>query len=110
MLFRSDEALSNIESENSSFERKRNKMRGELSVLLSELEELKTKESIRYEIAVSNPSGVNRGVVSLELDGEAYPAGDGIPLADDGGTHRVRVVLGDVAVSRPERAPTTTRT
>jgi cyclic beta-1,2-glucan synthetase len=66
--------------------------------------------SARYEIAVSNPSGVNRGVVSLELDGEAYPAGDGIPLADDGGTHRVRVVLGDVAVSRLDRAPTTTRT
>jgi len=49
----------------------------------------------RYDIAVENPDGVNRGVVRVELDGEPLPAGAaGIPLADDGRPHRVRVVLG----------------
>ena len=49
----------------------------------------------RYEIVVENPHGVSRGVVSVELDGQSV-LGDGatIPLADDGVTHRVRVVLG----------------
>ncbi len=52
----------------------------------------------RYEIAVENPHGVCRGVTSVELDGEAL-SGDGarIPLADDGATHRVRVILGPQA-------------
>ncbi len=51
--------------------------------------------SARYEIAVENPDSVSRGVVSAELDGQAL-AGPGatIPLADDGQTHRVTVVLG----------------
>jgi cyclic beta-1,2-glucan synthetase len=51
--------------------------------------------SARYEIVVENPNGVSRGVVSGELDGAAL-TGDPrrIPLADDGATHRVRVVLG----------------
>ncbi len=49
----------------------------------------------RYEIAVENPRGVNRGLVSLQLDGETLPAGQGrVPLLDDGLTHRVRAVLG----------------
>jgi cyclic beta-1,2-glucan synthetase len=49
----------------------------------------------RYEIAVENPRGVSRGVTSVELDGKALaqrPAQ--IPLADDGVTHRARIVLG----------------
>jgi cellobiose phosphorylase len=49
----------------------------------------------RYEIAVENPRGVNRGVARMELDSE--PIADGaacIRLADDGRLHRVRVVLG----------------
>ncbi len=51
--------------------------------------------SARYEIAVVNPDGVSRGVARLELDGERLPGvRPGIPLADDGATHRVRVVLG----------------
>ena len=51
--------------------------------------------SARYQITVENPRGVNRGVTRLEVDGEALPAvGAGVPLADDGATHRVRVVLG----------------
>ncbi len=47
--------------------------------------------SSRYEIVVENPHGVARGVSSVELDGA--PLADGIPLADDGVTHHVRVVL-----------------
>jgi len=49
----------------------------------------------RYEIEVENPGGVSRGLASLQLDGEALPAGQGrVPLVDDGGTHRVHAVLG----------------
>jgi cyclic beta-1,2-glucan synthetase len=51
--------------------------------------------SARYQISVENPRAVSRGVTRLELDGAALPAGAaGVPLADDGVTHRVRVVLG----------------
>ena len=51
--------------------------------------------SARYEIVVENPHGVSRGVTSMELDGQpVIGAGAAIPLADDGATHRVRVVLG----------------
>ena len=52
----------------------------------------------RYTIVVENPRGCCRGVVTVELDGHGLagsatgPAA--IPLADDGQTHRVRVVLG----------------
>ena len=51
--------------------------------------------STSYQIAVENPNGVSRGVASMELDGQVL-AGDaaGIPLADDGSTHRIRIVLG----------------
>jgi cyclic beta-1,2-glucan synthetase len=49
----------------------------------------------RYEIVVENPQGVSRGVASAELDGQPLTSGGAaIPLADDGVTHRVRVVLG----------------
>jgi cyclic beta-1,2-glucan synthetase len=51
--------------------------------------------SARYQINVENPHAVSRGVTRLELDGAVLPAGGvGVPLADDGATHRVRVVLG----------------
>jgi cyclic beta-1,2-glucan synthetase len=51
--------------------------------------------SARYEIAVQNPCGVNRGVTAVELDGRSLPGESRrIPLVDDGATHRVRVVLG----------------
>ncbi len=51
--------------------------------------------SARYEIVVDNPRGVTRGVTAATLDGTAL-AGPGavIPLADDGATHRVHIVLG----------------
>ncbi len=51
--------------------------------------------SAQYEIAVENPENVSSGVVSLELDG-APLAEKWIPLADDGGSHRVRVQLGQL--------------
>jgi cyclic beta-1,2-glucan synthetase len=47
----------------------------------------------RYEIVVANPARQCRGVVEAELDGVAVDP-LAIPLSDDGGTHRVRVVLG----------------
>ena len=51
--------------------------------------------STRYDVAVENPHGVSRGVTSVELDGEVLPRNQGgIPLVDDGATHRVRVSLG----------------
>jgi len=51
--------------------------------------------SARYEVVVENPRGVSRGVASAELDGQVLMGGgSAIPLADDGATHRVRVVLG----------------
>ncbi len=58
----------------------------------------------RYEISVVNPEHRCRGIAEAELDGEsADPAA--IPLADDGATHRVRVVLGE----RMQSAPRSTR-
>jgi cyclic beta-1,2-glucan synthetase len=52
--------------------------------------------SARYEIAVENPHSVCRGVLSIMLDNEMLttPKSFLIPLADDGLTHRVQVVLG----------------
>jgi cyclic beta-1,2-glucan synthetase len=59
--------------------------------------------SSRYEIVVENPQGVARGVSSVELDGTPLAGGAPIPLADDGVTHRVRVVLG--SEKPPARTP-----
>ena len=51
--------------------------------------------SARYDIRVENPNGVSRGVVRADLDGRAVPGQPPrIPLADDGGNHRIRIVLG----------------
>jgi cyclic beta-1,2-glucan synthetase len=50
--------------------------------------------SAQYDIVVENPNGVCRGVGVLELEGVALPDRTGIPLADDGRSHRVRAVLG----------------
>ena len=46
-----------------------------------------------YHIAVENPSGVQRGVRTVELDGRSL-AGRVIELYDDGRSHDIRVVLG----------------
>jgi cellobiose phosphorylase len=48
----------------------------------------------RYEISVENPGKVCRGVANVELDGQTLVAGNAVALADDGQTHRLRVVLG----------------
>jgi cyclic beta-1,2-glucan synthetase len=49
----------------------------------------------RYNIKVENPGGVNRGIVSAELDGRALPDNQArIPLTDDGQVYYVRIVLG----------------
>lgn len=51
--------------------------------------------SSRYDIAVENPNGVSRGIARAELDDVALTGKEArFPLADDGTTHRVRVVLG----------------
>jgi cyclic beta-1,2-glucan synthetase len=51
--------------------------------------------SARYEIAVENPHGVTHGVTHAALDGTALSGNPArVALADDGATHRVRVVLG----------------
>jgi cyclic beta-1,2-glucan synthetase len=46
-----------------------------------------------YRIRVENPEGVERGVASVELDGQPLGTRE-IPLADDGQTHDVIVRLG----------------
>ena len=46
-----------------------------------------------YTIVVENPERRCRGVASVELDGSPVDP-TAIPLSDDGGVHRVRVVLG----------------
>jgi cyclic beta-1,2-glucan synthetase len=55
----------------------------------------------RYEIAVSNPDRRCRGIAEAELDGAPVDPCS-IPLDDDGGTHKVRLVLGDM---KPAVAP-----
>jgi cyclic beta-1,2-glucan synthetase len=55
--------------------------------------------SARYLIEVENPRALMRGVASVELDGQPLPA-PAVPLADDGQTHRVRVVLGEESLPR----------
>lgn len=59
----------------------------------------------RYEIVVENPRGVTRGVSSVELDGTPLASGAHIPLADDGATHHVRIVLGSETLRAPICAP-----
>jgi cyclic beta-1,2-glucan synthetase len=54
-----------------------------------------------YVITVENPGRRGRGPSAARLDGEAVDA-RAIPLVDDGGTHDVRVVLGDPQEGAPE--------
>ena len=48
----------------------------------------------RYAITVDNPAQTGGGVQSITLDGATLPDGTTVPLADDGRTHAVRVMLG----------------
>ena len=51
--------------------------------------------SAHYAIVVENPNGVNHGVSRLSLDGQALQTNDAqIPMADDGTSNKVEVVLG----------------
>ncbi|MHB1460248.1 MAG: GH36-type glycosyl hydrolase domain-containing protein [Armatimonadota bacterium] len=52
--------------------------------------------SASYEIHVTNPHGVNTGVVTVTLDGEVVPDGQ-ITRHDDGQVHQVTVEMGQVA-------------
>jgi cyclic beta-1,2-glucan synthetase len=49
----------------------------------------------RYDITVDNPGHVSRGVASIDVDGIACDTHPAIPLATDGSTHRVRVVMAE---------------
>jgi cellobiose phosphorylase len=49
--------------------------------------------SATYHVRVENPNGVERGVREVTVDGTARADGV-IPLADDGRSHEVRVLLG----------------
>jgi cellobiose phosphorylase len=46
-----------------------------------------------YQIEVSNPERLNRGVKQISLDGQPLPVAL-IPLVDDGQAHRVQVLMG----------------
>lgn len=46
-----------------------------------------------YEISISNPNGVQKGVKSVTVDGKAI-TGNGIPVFEKGTTHKVEVVMG----------------
>ena len=60
-------------------------------------------DSTRYEIAVENPGGVGRGLSELILDGEKLPDIQlGLPLMNDGATHKVKAVLGLASPDIPE--------
>jgi len=59
-----------------------------------------------YRIRVENPHMINRGVLSIELDGSAQP-NDEIALVDDGLSHEVRVVMGEKPAPA-EPSPTAT--
>jgi cyclic beta-1,2-glucan synthetase len=50
----------------------------------------------QYDISVENPLGVCRGIIAVKLDGQSRTGDDRalIPLVDDGGKHRVQIVLG----------------
>jgi cyclic beta-1,2-glucan synthetase len=52
--------------------------------------------STRYDISVENPLSVCRGILATKLDGEMLTGSKKLllPLADDGATHVVQIVLG----------------
>jgi cyclic beta-1,2-glucan synthetase len=52
--------------------------------------------SSRYQISVENPLGVCRGILAAKVDGKMLATKHVLvlPLVDDGGTHKVQLVLG----------------
>ena len=62
-------------------------------------------ETTRYVISVSNPGRLCRGVVESSVDGVGVNP-DAIPLVLDGGTHQVRIRLGQSPeAQRQPRSP-----
>jgi len=62
--------------------------------------------SALYEINVENPHEVNRGVLTVKLDGETLGEGQGllIPLRDDGAAHVIDLILGtDIKLTWPKK-------
>ena len=47
----------------------------------------------QYRISIENPSGINRGVEEVTLDGERLQTSD-VPLLEDGNEHEVHVRMG----------------
>jgi hypothetical protein len=48
-----------------------------------------------YTVAVTNPEGVQTGIVALTLDGVVLnPVAGDVPWVDDGKAHRVQVTMG----------------
>jgi cyclic beta-1,2-glucan synthetase len=58
----------------------------------------------RYSIRVENPLGVSRGIEEIELDGSLIEAVE-IPLADDGRTHQIRVLMGERQTPKAPHQP-----
>ena len=52
------------------------------------------REGAVYQIKVENPLGLNKGVVSVELDGKIQ-AGDEIQLSDEAKYYNVKIVMGE---------------
>jgi cyclic beta-1,2-glucan synthetase len=50
--------------------------------------------SSRYEVKVTNPNHICKGVHSVEVDGKPVRGGAAIFLIDDGSAHDIRIVLG----------------
>jgi cyclic beta-1,2-glucan synthetase len=62
------------------------------------------REKTTYRIKVENPHSLNRGVASVELDGQSQ-RGVEVLLGDDGRMHEVRVVLGEKPPSNDDAQP-----
>ena len=60
-----------------------------------------------YRIKVENPLGVNRGVVTVELDGTPQPNGV-IDLVDEEKTYNVRIVMGEPVLKEEKELTTDT--
>jgi cellobiose phosphorylase len=62
------------------------------------------RKGTRYEITVKNPQHGNRGIASAEIDG--LPVNPlAIPLRDDGGTHRIVLVMTGLSAPDEARVP-----
>jgi cyclic beta-1,2-glucan synthetase len=51
--------------------------------------------SATYEIKVENATQRNSGISNATADGAAVSFVQGVPLVDDGKTHRIEIVMGD---------------